>query len=187
MNTVGISRRWPVRTGMSCVGAALRTVSANEQKIHRLLRMTSRRYAPPCPAVQVQVRLGLPERLHELIQRADMAVIGTWRDDMKVDQKGEDLREGQGRKYVIDNVINCCPTRPVAERRRQPGRTTALHALHQRDDQGAHRATTRRHYPHRRQHPQDRDTMGNVVVPFKKLETNEDYEDQGTAHTIIDF
>jgi sulfite reductase alpha subunit len=32
------------------------------------------------------------------------------------------------------------------------------------------------------------DTMGTVVVPFKKLETNEDYEwVKELAHTIIDF
>jgi sulfite reductase alpha subunit len=32
------------------------------------------------------------------------------------------------------------------------------------------------------------DTMGTVVVPFKKLETNEDYEwVKQLAHTIIDF
>ena len=49
------------------------------------------------------------------IHRSDFAVIGTWRDDIKVKQ--EEVKayvERQGRKYTIDNVIARCPTNALS-------------------------------------------------------------------------
>ena len=41
------------------------------------------------------------------IERADMSVIGTWRDDIKVDQEEfQKYVELKGRKYVIDKTGN---------------------------------------------------------------------------------
>src|SRR5690606_10333246 len=49
------------------------------------------------------------------IQRADMAVIGTWRDDMQVDQNEvKAFVAKKGRKYVIDNIITRCPTQALS-------------------------------------------------------------------------
>ena len=49
------------------------------------------------------------------IERADFAIIGTWRDDMKVDQEEvKKFVERKGRQYVIDNVITRCPTKALA-------------------------------------------------------------------------
>jgi sulfite reductase alpha subunit len=49
------------------------------------------------------------------VQRADLATIGTWRDDMKVDQEEVKKFVGErGRKYVIDNVITRCPTQALS-------------------------------------------------------------------------
>jgi sulfite reductase alpha subunit len=130
------------------------------------------------------------------IQRADMAVIGTWRDDMKVDQKEvKTFVKGKGRKYVIDNVINRCPTKALslndddslAVDNRNCVRcmhciNVMTKALSPGDDKGVTiliggKRTLK-----------IGDTMGTVVVPFKKLETNEDYEwIKQLAHTIIDF
>ena len=45
------------------------------------------------------------------IERADMSVIGTWNDDIKVDQ--EEFKKYVGLKriiYVIDNILKSCPT-----------------------------------------------------------------------------
>ena len=40
------------------------------------------------------------------IERADFAVIGTWRDDMKVDQDAfKKYVATKGRQHVIDNII----------------------------------------------------------------------------------
>ena len=41
-----------------------------------------------------------------------MAVIGTWRDDMKVDQEAwKAYVSEKGRQHTIDNIITRCPTR----------------------------------------------------------------------------
>jgi len=77
------------------------------------------------------------------IQRSDMAVIGTWRDDIQIEQdEVKAFVAKKGRKYVIDNVIPRCPTQAMSLNdddapgyRQQELR--ALHALHQCHDQGA--------------------------------------------------
>ena len=49
------------------------------------------------------------------IHRADFAVIGTWRDDMKVNQDEVKAYVARvGRKYTIDQVITRCPTRALS-------------------------------------------------------------------------
>ena len=49
------------------------------------------------------------------IERADMSVIGTWRDDIKIDQEEfKKYVELKGRKHVIDNIITRCPTNAIA-------------------------------------------------------------------------
>ena len=49
------------------------------------------------------------------IHRSDFAVIGTWRDDMKVDQDEVKAYVAKvGRKYTIDHVIAMCPTRALS-------------------------------------------------------------------------
>ena len=135
-----------LRTSMSCVGharcemsnydeaRALRTIlNDNVGEIHR-------------PALPYKFKFkfsGCPNDCVNAIHRADFAVIGTWRDNMKVDQ--EEVKayvEKAGRKYVIDHVIAMCPTARAEPQRRQHARRRqqelrALHALHQRDAQGA--------------------------------------------------
>jgi sulfite reductase alpha subunit len=188
-----------VRTGMSCVGAARCEQScANEQKIHRLLvnDFLDDMHRPALPYKFKFKVSGCPNDCMNSIQRADMAVIGTWRDDMKVDQKEvKTFVKGKGRKYVIDNVINRCPTKALslndddslAVDNRNCVRcmhciNVMTKALSPGDDKGVTiliggKRTLK-----------IGDTMGTVVVPFKKLETNEDYEwVKELAHTIIDF
>ena len=44
-----------------------------------------------------------------------MSVIGTWRDDIKVDQEEfKKYVEMKGRKYVIDNIVTRCPTNAIS-------------------------------------------------------------------------
>ena len=60
---------------------------------------------------------GCPNDCVNSIQRADMAVIGTWRDDIQVDQ--DEVREfvrSKGRQYVMDNVVTRCPTNCISLR-----------------------------------------------------------------------
>jgi len=125
-----------------------------------------------------------------------MAVIGTWRDDMKVDQdEVKAFVSDKGRKYVIDNVITRCPTNALslndddslAVDNRNCVRcmhciNVMTKALSPGDDKGVTillggKRTLK-----------IGDTMGTVLVPFMKLETEEDYEGlTELAEKIIDF
>ncbi|KPK09685.1 MAG: sulfite reductase, dissimilatory-type subunit alpha, partial [Acidithiobacillales bacterium SG8_45] len=107
-----------VRTGMSCIGAARCEQScANEQKIHRLLvnNFQDDMHRPALPYKFKFKVSGCPNDCQNSIHRSDFAVIGTWRDDMKVDQaEVKKFVEAKGRKYVIDNVISRCPTNALS-------------------------------------------------------------------------
>ncbi|MGB5671218.1 MAG: dissimilatory-type sulfite reductase subunit alpha, partial [Sedimenticolaceae bacterium] len=103
-----------VRTAMSCVGAARCEMSCtNEQKAHRLLvnNFTDDVHRPALPYKFKFKVSGCPNDCQNAIERADFAVIGTWRDDMKVNQEEWKGYVGRkGRQHVIDNIITRCPT-----------------------------------------------------------------------------
>ncbi|MBT8438631.1 MAG: dissimilatory-type sulfite reductase subunit alpha, partial [Gammaproteobacteria bacterium] len=107
-----------VRTAMSCVGAARCEMScANEQKAHRLLvnNFTDDVHRPALPYKFKFKVSGCGNDCQNAIERADFAVIGTWRDDMKVDQEEVMAFVGRkGRQYMIDNVVSRCPTNALS-------------------------------------------------------------------------
>ncbi len=139
---------------------------------------------------------GCPNDCMNSVQRADFSIIGTWRDDMKVDQDEVKAFVAQkGRKYVVDNVITRCPTQALslndddslAVDNRNCVRcmhciNVMTKALSPGDDKGVTiliggKRTLK-----------IGDTMGTVIVPFMKLETEEDYEGlQEFAENVIDF
>jgi len=188
-----------VRTAMSCVGAARCEMSCtNEQKAHRLLvnNFTDDVHRPALPYKFKFKVSGCPNDCQNAIERADFAVIGTWRDDMKVDQtEVKAYVAKKGRQYIMDNVINRCPTKALAL---NDDDTLAVDnkdcvrcmhclnvmpkALHPGDDKGVTvlmggKRTLK-----------IGDLMGTVIVPFKKLETEEDYESLvEMAEEVIDF
>jgi len=188
-----------VRTAMSCVGAARCEMSCtNELKAHRMLvnNFVDDVHRPALPYKFKFKVSGCANDCQNAIERADFAVLGTWRDDMKVDQ--EEVKayvKAKGRQYIIDNVITRCPTQALslndddtlAVNNRDCVR--CMHclnvmpkALHPGDDKGVTiliggKRTLK-----------IGDLMGTVVVPFKKLETEEDYEEMvELAENIIDF
>jgi sulfite reductase alpha subunit len=130
------------------------------------------------------------------IQRADMAVIGTWRDDMKVNQdEVKNFVAEKGRKYVVDNVVTRCPTNALSLNdddtldvdnrncvRCMHCINVMTKALSVGDDKGVTiliggKRTLK-----------IGDLMGTVLIPFMKLETEEDYEAlTELAEEIIDF
>ncbi len=188
-----------VRTAMSCVGASRCEMScANEHGIHRHLvnNFTDDVHRPALPYKFKFKVSGCPNDCQNAIERADMALIGTWRDDMKVDQ--EEVKAyvaKKGRQYINDNVITRCPTNALAlndddtlavDNRNCVRCMHCLNvmpkALHPGDDKGVTiliggKRTLK-----------IGDLMGTVVIPFKKLETEEDYENLiEMAEEIIDF
>jgi sulfite reductase alpha subunit len=188
-----------VRTSMSCVGSARCEQScANEQKIHRTLvnNFTDDVHRPALPYKFKFKVSGCPNDCTNSIERADFAVIGTWRDDMKVDPgEVKAFVQKKGRKYVIDNVISRCPTNCMSlndddsmtiENRNCVRCMHCLNvmpkALSPGDDKGVSiliggKRTLK-----------IGDLMGTVIVPFMKLETEDHYQKLvALAENTIDF
>lgn len=176
-----------VRTAQSCVGASRCEQScANEHKIHRTLvnNFTDDVHRPALPYKFKFKISGCPNDCMNAIERADMAVIGTWRDDIKVDQvEWKSYVEAKGRQHTIDNIITRCPTSSlslkdddsleidnrncvrcmhcinVVPKALSPGDDTGVTVL-----MGGKRTL------------KIGDLLGTVVVPFMKVESEEDYE-----------
>ena len=191
-----------VRTAMSCVGASRCEMScANEHGIHRHLvnNFTDDVHRPALPYKFKFKVSGCPNDCQNAIERADMAIIGTWRDDMKVDQeevKNYINKKGEnGRQYYIDNMTSRCPTNALSidedntlnvDNRNCVRCMHCLNvmpkALHPGDDHGVTILVGGKRTL------KIGDLMGTVVIPFKKMETEEDYESLiELAEEMIDF
>ncbi len=191
-----------VRTAMSCVGASRCEMScANEHGIHRHLvnNFTDDVHRPALPYKFKFKVSGCPNDCQNAIERADMAVIGTWRDDMKVDQeqvKAYIERKGEnGRQYYTDNVVSRCPSNALTlnddntltvDNRNCVRCMHCLNvmpkALHPGDDHGVTVLVGGKRTL------KIGDLMGTVVIPFKKMETEGDYEELvELAEEMIDF
>ena len=188
-----------VRTAMSCIGAARCEMScANEHAIHRHLvnNFTDDVHRPALPYKFKFKVSGCPNDCQNAIERADFAVIGTWRDDMKVDQ--EEVKAfvaAKGRQYVIDNVTTRCPTNAITLNdddtitinnhecvRCMHCLNVMPKALHPGDDKGVTILVGGKRTL------KIGDLMGTVIKPFVKLETEEDFEELVEfAGEVIDF
>jgi len=107
-----------LRTAMSCVGAARCEHSCyDEGKAHRQIinAFLDEMHRPSLPYKFKFKFSGCGNDCVNAIHRADFAVIGTWRDDIKIDQeKVKEHVANAGRKYTIDTVVNMCPTRAIS-------------------------------------------------------------------------
>jgi len=130
------------------------------------------------------------------IERADFAVIGTWRDDMKVDQEAfKTYVSTKGRQHVIDNIITRCPTNSLSlndDDSIEVDNRNCVRCMHclnvvpsafsPGDDKGVSiliggKRTLK-----------IGDLFGTVIVPFMRLNTEEDYERiVEIAEETIDF
>jgi sulfite reductase alpha subunit len=188
-----------VRTGMSCIGMARCEMSTcNEQAIHRHLmnNFTDDVHRPALPYKFKFKVSGCPNDCQNAIERSDFAVIGTWRDDMKINQ--EEVKAfvaKKGRQYVIDNVTSRCPSDCMTLNDDDTltvdngNCVRCMHclnvmnkALTPGDDRGVTILVGGKRTL------KIGDLMGTVLVPFKKLDTMEDYEEIiELAEEIIDF
>ncbi|RJO72424.1 MAG: dissimilatory-type sulfite reductase subunit alpha [Myxococcales bacterium] len=176
-----------VRTSMSCVGAARCEQSCyNEQKAHRMMinSLLEEMHRPALPYKFKFKFSGCANDCVNASHRSDFAVLGTWADDMQVDQdEFKKAVKQRGRKEIIDQVINMCPTRAlslndddtidvdnkscvrcmhcinVLTKALKPGKVRGATVL-----AGGKRSL------------KIGDLMGTVLVPFMRLETDEDYE-----------
>ncbi|MBM3580776.1 MAG: dissimilatory-type sulfite reductase subunit alpha [Alphaproteobacteria bacterium] len=176
-----------VRTSMSCVGAARCEQSCyNEQKAHRMTinSLLEEMHRPALPYKFKFKFSGCANDCVNASHRSDFAVLGTWADDMQVDQdEFKKAVKQRGRKEIIDQVINMCPTRAlslndddtldvdnkscvrcmhcinVLTKALKPGKVKGVTVL-----AGGKRSL------------KIGDLMGTVLVPFMRLEIEEDYE-----------
>ena len=188
-----------LRTSMSCVGAARCEQSCyNEQKAHRTIINTflEEIHRPALPYKFKFKFSGCPNDCVNAIHRADFAVIGTWRDEMKVNQDEVKayVREA-GRKYTIDNVITRCPTNALSlndDDSLEVDNQSCVRCMHclnvmpkalaPGDDKGITILIGGK------RSLKIGDLMGSVIVPFMKLETDEDYERfTEFAERVIEF
>ncbi len=176
-----------LRTSMSCVGAARCEQSCyDEQKAHRMVinTLVDQIHRPALPYKFKFKFSGCANDCVNATHRSDFAVLGTWKDDMQVDQ--DEIKtyvKERGRKEINDQVINMCPTRAlslndddtldidnkscvrcmhcinVLTKALSPGKERGVTILV--GGKGALKIGA---------------TMGTVIVPFMPLETEEDYE-----------
>ena len=205
-----------VRTSMSCVGAARCEQSCyDEGKAHRMVinSFLDDIHRPALPYKFKFKFSGCPNDCMNSIQRSDMAIIGTWRDNIRTDETlARAYFAKQGMTKLVNDVIARCPTKAIQIKEVkdvQAGpsissvKVSDSHALEidNRDcvrcmhcinvitgglapgvDKGATILVGGKRTL------KIGDLMGTVVVPFKKLETDEDY--QGLVELgqkIIDF
>ncbi len=106
-----------VRTSMSCVGAARCENSCyDEATAHRtvLNNFMDDMHRPSLPYKFKFKFSGCPNDCMNSIQRADMAVIGTWRDNIRTDEKmAKAWFAKHGMDELVNDVVARCPTKTL--------------------------------------------------------------------------
>ncbi|CAC9574925.1 Dissimilatory sulfite reductase, alpha subunit (EC 1.8.99.5) [uncultured Gammaproteobacteria bacterium] len=201
-----------VRTGMSCVGAARCEMSnTNEQAALRTLvnAFLDDMHRPALPYKMKFKVSGCANDCMNSIERSDFSTIGTWRDDIKINQDAwKAMVADKGMEYVVDNITSRCPTQAMKVESDtsltidNKNCVKCMHCLNVTSPlthnyikdatEGAILATG-----------DDKgvticmggkrtlkigDLFGTVVVPFMKLESEDDYEAiEELAGEVIDF
>ncbi|MFZ5509865.1 MAG: dissimilatory-type sulfite reductase subunit alpha [Pseudomonadota bacterium] len=205
-----------VRTSMSCVGHARCEQSCyDEAKAHRKIinAFLDDIHRPALPYKFKFKFSGCGNDCMNSIQRSDMAIIGTWRDNMQTDETlAKKWFARHGLSELVNDVVNRCPTRAIQLKEIKDVRqapqissvaindTQALEidnkdcvrcmhcinvmtgALAPGKDRGATILVGGKRTL------KIGDLMGTVVVPFMKLESDEDFDRLlDLAKRIVDF
>src|SRR5574340_1198698 len=107
-----------VRTSMSCVGAARCEQSCYDEA--KAMRMAVNNFLDDMhrPSLPYKFKFkfsGCPNDCVNAIQRSDMATIGTWRDNIRVDEKlVRDYYRAHGMHDLYNDVVGRCPTRAIS-------------------------------------------------------------------------
>jgi dissimilatory sulfite reductase alpha subunit len=188
-----------LRTSMSCVGHARCEQSCyDEVRAHRTIinAFLDEMHRPALPYKFKFKFSGCPNDCVNAIHRSDFAVIGTWRDDMKVDQdEVKAYVQAGGRKNMIDNVITRCPSNALSlndDDTLEVDNSSCVRCMHcinvmtkalsPGDDKGISIMIGGK------RSLKIGDQMGSVVVPFMKLDSDEDFEKlEDLGERVIDF
>jgi sulfite reductase alpha subunit len=205
-----------VRTAMSCVGGARCEQSCyNEAKAHRsvLNAFLDDLHRPSLPYKFKFKFSGCPNDCMNSVQRADMAVIGTWRDNIVTDEAlAKKWFAKHGMDQLVNDVVARCPTKTIQLKQIKDVKSGAsissvavndtqaleienrdcvrcMHcinvmtgALAPGEDRGATVLIGGK------SHLKIGSMMGTVLVPFMKLDTDEEVEQLvDLAQRCIDF
>ena len=188
-----------LRTAMSCVGHARCEQSCFDGvKAHRgiINRLLDEMHRPSMPYKFKFKFSGCGNDCVNAIHRADFAVIGTWRDDIKINQaKVKEHIADKGRKYTIDTVVSMCPTRAISlhdDDTLEIDNSSCVRCMHcinvmtkalsPGDDRGASIMIGGK------RSLKVGDLMGTMIKPFIKLETEEDFEElEDFAEECMEF
>jgi len=205
-----------MRTSMSCVGSARCEMSCYDEQ--RALRevINSNLDDMHRPSLPYKFKFkfsGCPNDCVNAIQRSDMATIGTWRDNIRTDEKlAREWYAAHGMDELIDNVVTRCPTKAIRIRRAN-GEAPPAHVSRVKLDDAQcleidnHDCVRCMHclnvMPGALLPGEERGvsilmggkgvlkigaTMGIMVVPFMKLESDEDFEKlKELARKVLDF
>ena len=208
-----------VRTSMSCVGAARCEQSCyDEARAHRKVINTfvDDIHRPALPYKFKFKFSGCANDCMNSIQRADMAVIGTWRDHMRSDEAlARKWFARHGMNELVNDVVARCPTKAIllqevnelrsgdAAKHLTTVRVSDTHALEIDNKDCVRCMHCVNVMTGALAHGTDTgatiliggkrtlkigDLMGTVVVPFMPLKTDEDYEALvELAQKVIDF
>jgi len=205
-----------VRTSMSCVGSARCEMSCYDEQ--RALRTVINSnlddmHRPSLPYKFKFKFSGCPNDCVNSIQRSDLATIGTWRDNIRTDEKlAREWFSAHGMEELVDNVITRCPTKAIRVRKAN-GEAPPAHVSRVRLDDAQcmeidnHDCVRCMHclnvMPGALLPGEQRGvsilmggksvlkigaTMGIMVVPFMKLASDEDFEKlRELGRKVLDF
>ncbi|MCP3687773.1 MAG: dissimilatory-type sulfite reductase subunit alpha [Gammaproteobacteria bacterium] len=188
-----------VRTSIACIGAARCEQSCfDEQNVQRTVinNFTDDVHRPALPYKFKFKVSGCPNDCQNAIERSDFAIIGTWRDDMRVDQQRfKEYVTNKGRDYLLENVISRCPTNALqindddtleVDNRNCVRCMHCLNVMPKALSPGLDKGATICIGGKRTL--KIGDLMGTVIVPFMPLKTEEDLEALNEmAEEVIDF
>jgi sulfite reductase alpha subunit len=204
-----------LRTSMSCVGAARCEMSCYDEA--RALRTVINRnlddmHRPSLPYKFKFKFSGCPNDCVNSIQRSDMATIGTWRDQIRTDQAlAEDWMADHSMADLVNMVVSLCPTKAITLRdvgsAAKPHESVLRVAADTEMAIDNHNCVRCMHclnvMPGALLPGRDKGvtilvggkgvlkigaTMGTVIIPFMKLESDADFEKlNDIARSILDF
>ncbi len=106
-----------VRTSMACVGAARCEQSCYDEgkALRAVVNATLDDLHRPALPYKFKFKFsGCPNDCMNSIQRSDMAVIGTWRDNMRTDEAlAKKWFAKHGMNELVNDVISRCPTKAI--------------------------------------------------------------------------
>lgn len=204
-----------LRTSMSCVGAARCEMSCYDEA--RALRTVINNnlddmHRPSLPYKFKFKFSGCPNDCVNSIQRSDMAIIGTWRDNIQTNQAiADEWMANHSMEDLVNMVINHCPTKAITLRKIGTEKAEGESVLKVGPDTEMaidnHNCVRCMHclnvMPGALLPGKDKGvtilvggkgvlkigaTMGTVIVPFMKLESDEDFEKLNElARNVLDF